>query len=98
MESAALPDVAPPVDVPGATAVRAPMEGSFWSRPGPTDPVFAPPGTVVTAGETIGLVEVMKTFTPIRSPIAGTVVSWRLEDGAPISEGEVIGWVVPAAG
>lgn len=95
VEVDATADVPPPEDVPGATAVRAPMEGSFWSRPGPTDPIFAPPGTKVGAGDTVGLVEVMKTFTPIKAPIAGTVVSWRLEDGSPISEGEVIGWVAP---
>jgi len=89
-------EVEAPADVPGAVAVRAPMEGSFWSRPGPTDPAFAPPGASVGAGDTVGLVEVMKTFTPIRSPIAGKVVRWRLEDGAPIAEGEVIGWVTAA--
>jgi biotin carboxyl carrier protein len=85
-------------DVPNAVPVRAPMEGAFWTRPGPTDAPFAPAGTSVGQGQTVGLVEVMKTFTSIRSPIAGTVVQWRLEDGAPISEGDVLGWVVPSGG
>ena len=72
------------------------MEGAFWTRPSPKDPAFAAVGAAVTAGQTVGLVEVMKTFTPIRSPVAGTVVQWRLDDGDPIGEGEVLGWIAPA--
>ena len=90
--------VAAPDDLPGATAVRAPMEGAFWTRPGPTDAAFAPPGTRVGVGDTVGLVEVMKTFTPIRASRAGTIVRWRLEDGAPIAEGEVLGWIDTSEG
>ena len=83
-------------DVPGAIPIRAPMEGAFWTRPSPKDPAFAAVGSAVTAGQTVGLVEVMKTFTPIRSPSAGTVVQWRLDDGEPVCEGEILGWLSPA--
>jgi acetyl-CoA carboxylase carboxyltransferase component/biotin carboxyl carrier protein len=94
VEAAVGPEVS--CDVPGAVPVRAPLEGAFWTRPSPKDPEFAPVGAVVAAGQTVGLVEVMKTFTPIKSPAAGAVVQWRLNDGDPIGEGEVLGWVAPA--
>jgi len=73
------------------------MEGAFWTRPSPADPPFAAPGTRVEPGDTVGLIEVMKTFTPVRAQRGGVVVSWRVADGAPVSPGEVIGWLDPRA-
>jgi len=87
----------PPADVPGAIGVTVPMEGAFWTRPSPADPPFAAPGTRVEPGDTVGLIEVMKTFTPVRAQRGGVVVSWRVADGAPVSPGEVIGWLDPRA-
>jgi len=71
------------------------MEGSFWSRPSPDQAVFAPPGTAVGDGDTVALVEVMKTFTPIRAPGAGTVVAWVVRDGDGVEAGALLGWLRP---
>ena len=47
----------------GATlSFTAPMSGRFYSRPSPNDPPFVSAGDVVQRGQTIGLLEVMKTF------------------------------------
>jgi acetyl-CoA carboxylase carboxyltransferase component len=88
----------PPADTPGAVGVKAPMEGAFWTRPSPADPPFAACGATVKPGDTVGLIEVMKTFTPVRAQVEGTVVSWRVSDGDPVGAGEVVGWLDTAAG
>lgn len=45
-----------------ALAFTAPMSGRFYSRPSPTEPPFVSAGDVVHRGQTVGLLEVMKTF------------------------------------
>jgi len=81
----------------GALAVRAETDGTVYQRPSPDQPSFAVPGQVVDARATVALVEVMKTFTPVRSPVAGTVVGWEVEDGESVSEGDPILWIKPSA-
>ena len=79
----------------GLIAIRAPMEGSFWGRPSPDKPRMAPAGARVEAGAGVALIEVMKTFTPIRSPSAGAVERWVVEDGDGVQAGQVLGWLRP---
>ena len=79
----------------GAVAVRAPMEGSVWLRQSPDAPAFAPVNTAVESGATVALIEVMKTFSPIRVESAGTVLRWCVEDGAGVHPGQLIAWLKP---
>ena len=83
-------------DEDGLIAVTAPMEGTFWSRPSPTAPAFLAAGHPASPGGTIALIEVMKTFTPIRAAVAGELVRWTLKDGDAVSPGQVLGWLRPA--
>lgn len=46
----------------GELSFPAPMSGRFYSRPSPGDPPFISPGDIVQRGQTVGLLEVMKTF------------------------------------
>jgi acetyl-CoA carboxylase carboxyltransferase component len=78
---------------PGLIPVLAPMAGSFWSRPTPEAACFVAPGDTVAAGDTVALVEVMKTFSPIRVTEAGEWVPGSLGDGEGITGGEVVGWL-----
>ena len=79
-------------DIPeGMTAIVAQMEGSFWTKPAPSEPAFAPIGSQVQVGQVLGLIEVMKTFTPIRAKTAGTLHSWLLEEGGSCSIGTALG-------
>jgi acetyl-CoA carboxylase biotin carboxyl carrier protein len=49
-------------DSQGAPSFVAPMSGRFYSRPSPTEPPFIAVGDTVQQGQTVGLLEVMKTF------------------------------------
>jgi len=49
-------------DSKGALAFTAPMSGRFYSRPSPSEPPFVSAGDIVKRGQTLGLLEVMKTF------------------------------------
>ncbi len=50
------------METAGALSFVAPMSGRFYSRPSPNDPPFVSAGDTVTHGQTVGLLEVMKTF------------------------------------
>jgi len=80
----------------GLVPVRAPMEGTFWSRARPGSPPFAVPGAPIAAEATLALIEVMKTFTPIRASQAGILAHWTARDGQGVRPGQVLGWLKPA--
>ncbi|NOT31168.1 MAG: acetyl-CoA carboxylase, biotin carboxyl carrier protein, partial [Planctomycetes bacterium] len=67
--------------------------GRFWQRPAPNDPPFLRAGDALADGQTIGLIEVMKTFTHLvyRSggelPARAKVVRLLVADGAEIESG-----------
>jgi acetyl-CoA carboxylase biotin carboxyl carrier protein len=66
----------------GTLEIRAPMVGTFYRRPSPQEPVFVEAGQSVTKGQPLCLIEVMKLFTTIEAPTAGTVDTILPEDGA----------------
>jgi biotin carboxyl carrier protein len=49
----------------------------------------------VVRGATVALVEVMKTFTPVRAPVGGTWVRRALLDGDAVDAGQTVGWIRP---
>lgn len=61
------------------TTVNAPLPGIFYMRPSPSDPAFKQPGDAVAAGDTLGLIEVMKSFMPVESTVAGRFVRYLAE-------------------
>ncbi|RQG89025.1 biotin carboxyl carrier domain-containing protein [Natrarchaeobius halalkaliphilus] len=64
--------------------INSPMPGVFYRRPDPEEAPFVEPGDSVDAGETIGLVEVMKNFHEIETDRAGTVSEFLVGDEAEI--------------
>jgi acetyl-CoA carboxylase biotin carboxyl carrier protein len=68
--------------------VTAPLPGMFYRRPDPEAEVCAEAGTRVDVGTALGLIEVMKTFFPIESDVAGTVRRFLIEDGAFVDAGQ----------
>jgi acetyl-CoA carboxylase biotin carboxyl carrier protein len=87
--AASAPAAAPAADDakhPGA--VLSPMVGTAYlaSQPGATP--FIKLGDSVAAGQTLLIIEAMKTFNPIRSPKAGKVVKINITDGQPVEFGE----------
>jgi biotin carboxyl carrier protein len=61
------------IDLEGATPVYPPMAGIFYSASAPGAPKFVEVGDQVGEGQQLGIVEVMKLFTPVVSPCAGRV-------------------------
>lgn len=70
--------------------VQTPIPGVFYRRPAPDQPEYAAPGDTVTAGQTIGLVEVMKQYAEIKAGVDGTIVSFDVENEAVIGPGDVV--------
>jgi biotin carboxyl carrier protein len=70
------------------TTIAAPIPGTFYHRPAPDQPPFKQAGDAVAAGETIGLIEVMKTFNAVTAELAGTLVRYLVEHEEPVMAGE----------
>lgn len=75
---------------PHPGTVTSPMVGTVYRAPEPGAPPFIEVGSKVTAGQTILIIEAMKTMNHIPAPHAGTVVSILVEDGHPVEYGEPI--------
>jgi len=68
--------------------VTSPMVGTAYRAPEPGATPFVEIGAKVEAGQTILIVEAMKTMNQIPSPRAGTVIAILVEDGQPVEYGE----------
>jgi acetyl-CoA carboxylase biotin carboxyl carrier protein len=68
--------------------VTSPMVGTAYRSPDPGAPPFVEIGSKVTAGQTLLIIEAMKTMNQIPSPRAGTVIAILVEDGQPVEYGE----------
>jgi len=73
-------------DHPGA--VNSPMVGVAYLSPEPTSAPFVTIGSKVTQGQTLMLIEAMKTYNQIKAPRAGTVTRILVESGTPVEFGE----------
>ena len=68
--------------------VPSPMVGTAYWAPEPGAKPFVEVGTKVSAGQTLLIIEAMKTMNQIPSPRAGTVTQILVEDGQPVEFGE----------
>lgn len=68
--------------------VNSPMVGTVYLQPQPDAPAFVAVGDMVSAGQTLMIVEAMKTMNPIPAPKAGKVVEIIVEDAQPVEFGE----------
>ena len=83
------PAVAAPVaDAAHPGAVPSPMVGTAYLSPEPGAPQFIKVGDTVTAGQTLMVVEAMKTFNPIPAPRAGRVIAILVTDSQTVEYGE----------
>jgi acetyl-CoA carboxylase biotin carboxyl carrier protein len=69
-------------------AVPSPMVGTAYWAPEPGAKPFIEVGSKVSAGQTLLIIEAMKTMNQIPSPRAGTVTQILVEDGQPVEFGE----------
>lgn len=70
--------------------ITSPLPGVFYLTPGPDKDPFINAGDRVEVGQAVGLIEVMKQFTEIRSDVAGTVASVAVQHGASVTPGAVL--------
>lgn len=69
-------------------AVSSPMVGTAYWAPEPGAKPFIEVGSKVSVGQTLLIIEAMKTMNQIPSPRAGTVTQILIEDGQPVEYGE----------
>jgi acetyl-CoA carboxylase biotin carboxyl carrier protein len=69
-------------------AVKSPMVGTVYLSPQPGADVFIKVGDTVSAGQTLLIVEAMKTMNPISAPKAGKIVEILVADAQPVEFGE----------
>ncbi len=63
----------PAEELPAGTEVKSPLVGTFYSSPSPDAPPFVLVGQKVKEGDTLFIIEAMKTMNEIKSPCDGTV-------------------------
>ncbi|MGH6962984.1 MAG: acetyl-CoA carboxylase biotin carboxyl carrier protein [Phenylobacterium sp.] len=68
--------------------VKSPMVGSVYLQPQPGADPFVKIGDTVTAGQTLMIIEAMKTMNPIPATKGGKLVEILVEDGQPVEFGE----------
>ena len=66
--------------------VRAPMSGVFYRRPSPEEPPYVEVGDVVKKKQVLALLETMKVFQPVKSPVPGKIVEIVAENETPLKD------------
>ncbi len=70
--------------------IKSPLPGTFYRKPSPEAAPFKEDGETVSEADTIGLIEVMKTFHEIPAGVSGANISFLVDDAEPIMAGQVI--------
>lgn len=84
------PAAAAAEDLPEGTPVKSPLVGTFYSSPSPDAPPFVLVGQKVKEGDTLFIVEAMKTMNEIKSPCDGTVVRILAQPGDMVEYNQTI--------
>jgi len=68
--------------------IQATIPGIFYRRPAPDQPPYKNDGDAIALGDTVGLIEVMKTFTPVVAEQAGRNARFLVENEEAIMAGQ----------
>ena len=71
-----------------AKTIKAQMPGTFYRRPDPDSDAYVDEGDEVSAGDTVGLIEVMKNFQEIKAEEDGTVSKFLVENEEAVDAGQ----------
>ncbi len=88
--TAAAAPVAAPAGDPSKNAIPSPMVGTVYMAPAPGARNFIEVGAQVKEGQTLLIIEAMKTMNQIPSPRAGTVTAILVSDSQPVEYGELL--------
>ena len=72
------------------TPLKSPMVGTAYLSPSPELPAFAAVGSMVKEGQTLLIIEAMKTMNQITAPKSGKLVKVNIENAQPVEYGEVL--------
>ena len=78
------------IDNVSGTEVPSPIIGTAYLAPEPGGKKFVEVGKKINKGDTLMIVEAMKTMNHVPSPVAGTVKKICVEDGQPVEYGHTI--------
>jgi acetyl-CoA carboxylase biotin carboxyl carrier protein len=81
----------------GDGAIVSPLVGTVYVAPEPGKPPFVQVGDAIRAGDTLLIVEAMKTMNPIVAPRAGTIREICVRDAEPVEFGQTLIVLSPAA-
>ena len=70
--------------------VKAPMSGIFYRGPSPEEPAYVEVGAVVKKKQVIALLETMKVFQKVKSPVNGTILQIVAENESPLKDEELM--------
>ncbi|MHB1102847.1 MAG: acetyl-CoA carboxylase [Devosia sp.] len=70
--------------------IRSPLPGTFYRRPEPGAPQYKQDGDAVEPSDTLGLVEVMKTFHEVSAGVSGKSITFLVEDADAVMAGQVV--------
>ncbi len=70
------------------TTIPCPLPGTFYRKPAPDKPSFKEIGDTVAPGDTVGLIEVMKSFTAVTVEVAGRITAFHVEDEDAVMAGQ----------
>ncbi len=73
--------------------VCSPLNGTFYAKPSPDDPPYVTVGQNVSVGQTLCMVEAMKSFNEIHSDAAGAIIKILVNDGDPVQDGQELFWI-----
>ncbi len=74
-------------------AITSPMVGTFYKAPSPDAKPFVVLGQIISAGQTVCIVEAMKLMNEIESEFSGKITQICVEDGQPVEFGQVLMYV-----
>lgn len=86
--SAAPAEAAAPAARASGDQVKSPMVGTVYLQPQPDAPAFVKVGDTVSSGQTLMIIEAMKTMNPVPAPRAGKIVEILVGDAQPVEFGE----------
>ncbi|HEX3232590.1 MAG TPA: acetyl-CoA carboxylase biotin carboxyl carrier protein [Gemmatimonadales bacterium] len=75
--------------------IKSPMVGTFYKSPEPGAESYVKPGSRITPGQTVCIIEAMKIMNEIEAEIAGVIREISVEDGQPVEFGQVLFRVDP---
>jgi acetyl-CoA carboxylase biotin carboxyl carrier protein len=71
-----------------AKTIRAQMPGTFYRRPDPESEPYVEEGEAVSAGDPVGVIEVMKSFHEVKAGEDGTVARFLVENEEAVDAGQ----------